>query len=139
MDDLLSASRIISMMSVFEGQLMKAGRVLAASACKGSGSSTHLTRSLTFGDTYHPDLKPVPQLYVLGNTTIFAKGVCVLLIDCCSRTYYMGCSIKYHLKDSFRDVPDVLNCFGPDVDLPGSSPYAIYADWGNSLTHYGMF
>jgi hypothetical protein len=98
--------------------------VMASARAKSGLTCPGRTSAITIGaDRTTTDV--TPEIFSVGSSTFFESYSCQVQIKCCGSTetcWSYDCTLKFSIRDSFRDPLDV----GREA---GGTPYPINASW----------
>lgn len=134
LDDFQGSASVQGSVSGFKQKVTSTAVAKADSLCKDCDKGT---KSISFRvhdkDPKGTDVTAEPCLFAVGHSTFFRKADCDVTANCDNRTFSLGCSIGFSIRDWFKDPIDL------GFELPGGVPYRINADWSESYWGGGRF
>jgi RHS repeat-associated protein len=107
----------------WEAQAKAACKTTAADLCKLQQTKRHIYKR----ETIWPNL--IFRFFELGNTTFIRTYDLDVTADCRTCNVDYSGELRYTIRDRFADPLDTLNRIPGDFELPGSTPYEIFAHW----------
>jgi len=88
-----------------------------------------ITKSISWSSKTTTDVTAV--IFAVGRSTFFRDGTCTVAVDCfCGerRDEHYLCTLSFYIRDWFRDPVHTGH------ELPGGTPYPIFASWTETIT-----